>query len=417
MKNSILLIILLLFFVNVLSAQTNIYWTDYTTDNIYKSDLDGFNQSTVTAAAACRGIAIDETNGYIYYVDNDNNKIIRKDLDGSNSIDIVTGLVIPTALALDVEGGKIYWSDNDPTKDHISRANLNGTSPEVVISAPSDNIYGIALDLVNNKIYWTQVSANKIQKADLNGSNAEDLITGLNNPYGIALDVANNYMYWTDYGTDEVRRATLSGGSSTALVSTGLIYPRSIAIDFQNSKLYWIDSSTDDIKSCALTGGTTTQVVTGIGNGNAIALYGVGFNAPTVTTTTASSITHDSASLGGNVTSDGGATVTERGVVYSTTDSTPTIGEGGVTKDTNGSGTGVFSESIGSLSSSATYYYNAYAINSEGTSYGTVKSFTTDAPLPVTLSNFSTQYVQNQFVKVNWTSESETNMYGYKLYR
>ena len=40
-----------------------------------------------------------------------------------------------------------------------------------------------------------------------------------------------------------------------------------------------------------------------------------------------------------------------------------------------------------------------------------------DVSLPVTLSNFSAQYVQNQFVKVNWTSESETNMYGYKLYR
>jgi len=105
---------------------------------------------------------------------------------------------------------------------------------------------------------------------------------------------------------------------------------------------------------------------------------------PTVTTTAASGITTSSATLGGNVTSDGGVTVTERGVVYSTTDVTPTIAEG-ATKDANGSGTGIFSESIGSLSVNKTYYYNAYAINSQGTSYGTASSFST-LPLAATVT-------------------------------
>lgn len=105
--------------------------------------------------------------------------------------------------------------------------------------------------------------------------------------------------------------------------------------------------------------------------------YNISFTAPltpTVTTAAASSISVTSATLGGNVTDQGVSAVSERGVVYSTTDATPTIAEG-ATKDDNGSGTGAFSESIGSLSSGTTYYYNAYAINSEGTSYGTAKSF------------------------------------------
>jgi len=105
---------------------------------------------------------------------------------------------------------------------------------------------------------------------------------------------------------------------------------------------------------------------------------------PSVTTTVASSITSNSATLGGNVTNDGGASVTVRGVVYSSTDATPTIGEGGVTNDTNGSGTGIFSESIGSLSPGTTYYFQAYATNSEGTAYGGVESFITLAAPSVT---------------------------------
>ena len=99
---------------------------------------------------------------------------------------------------------------------------------------------------------------------------------------------------------------------------------------------------------------------------------------PTVSTSSASSVSTASATLGGNVTDDGGASVTERGVVYSSTDSEPEIGDAGVTKDANGSGTGSFSESIGSLSSGTLYYFQAYAINSEGTSYGSVvQTFTT----------------------------------------
>lgn len=102
---------------------------------------------------------------------------------------------------------------------------------------------------------------------------------------------------------------------------------------------------------------------------------------PTVTTTAASSITASSASLGGEVTIEGGATVDERGIVYSSTDNTPEIDENGVTKKSNGSGIGIFSESITDLSANTIYYVRAYAVNSSGTGYGDVETFTTlEAP-------------------------------------
>jgi hypothetical protein len=94
---------------------------------------------------------------------------------------------------------------------------------------------------------------------------------------------------------------------------------------------------------------------------------------PTVTTTTASSVRNDRAQVGGNVTSSGSATVTERGVVYAKHSNVTTAD----TKRSSGTGTGSFSFTIYSLSSRTTYYYRAYAINSAGTSYGVEKSFTT----------------------------------------
>ncbi|MCB2376442.1 Ig-like domain-containing protein [Hymenobacter sp. BT635] len=101
---------------------------------------------------------------------------------------------------------------------------------------------------------------------------------------------------------------------------------------------------------------------------------------PTVTTATPATVTTTSAVLGGNVTADGGATVTERGVVYSSTNTTPTTAD---TKDTNGNSTGSFSETISGLTPGTRYYVRAYAINSAGTAYGSVLNFTTTPTAPV----------------------------------
>jgi hypothetical protein len=100
-------------------------------------------------------------------------------------------------------------------------------------------------------------------------------------------------------------------------------------------------------------------------------------STPTVTTSTASLINVTSAELGGEVTFDGGLTVSERGIVYSSTNTDPEIGGANVTKDTNGNGVGSFSEVISNLSGGTTYYFKAYVINLDGTSYGALKSFTT----------------------------------------
>ncbi len=94
---------------------------------------------------------------------------------------------------------------------------------------------------------------------------------------------------------------------------------------------------------------------------------------PTVTTITVTSITHNSANSGGNVTYDGGATVTARGVCWSTS-SNPTISN---YHTTDGSGTGTFTSSITGLADNTTYYVRAYATNSVGTSYGNQIFFTT----------------------------------------
>lgn len=101
--------------------------------------------------------------------------------------------------------------------------------------------------------------------------------------------------------------------------------------------------------------------------------------SPTVTTPSAGSITASGASLGGNVTSDEGALITERGVVYSATatNADPLISGTGVTKVATTGTTGVFTVAVTGLLPETSYSYKAYAINSQGVSYTSVAIFTT----------------------------------------
>jgi len=94
---------------------------------------------------------------------------------------------------------------------------------------------------------------------------------------------------------------------------------------------------------------------------------------PTVSTTSVSNVTQTSAQSGGNVTSDGCATVTARGVCWSTSPN-PTVSDN---YTTDGGGTGTFVSAISGLSPNTPYYVRAYATNSVGTSYGNEVSFTT----------------------------------------
>lgn len=141
------------------------------------------------------------------------------------------------------------------------------------------------------------------------------------------------------------------------------------------------DSSGNGTFISSLTGLTpgTTYYARAYATNNSGSAYGNEFmfttpaNIPSISTTTITSITLNSAICGGNVTNTGGAAVTARGICWSITPN-PTITD---SKTINGTGTGTFSGSLTGLSANTTYYARAYATNNIGTAYGNELTFTT----------------------------------------
>lgn len=99
---------------------------------------------------------------------------------------------------------------------------------------------------------------------------------------------------------------------------------------------------------------------------------------PDLSTTVVTNITKASMTSGGNITSDGGATVTSRGIYWSTK-LNPTSSDS-MTND--GDGIGQFTSSITGLTANTVYHIRAYAINSIGTAYGADILFSTNSSFP-----------------------------------
>ena len=318
-----------------------IYWTDYGTDKIQRANLDGSNVEDLVTSGLWGpvSIALDIAGGKMYWADFGTAKIQRANLDGSNVEDLVTsGLNGPNGIALDIAGGKMYWTDVGTDKAaKIQRANLDGSNVEDLVtsglrSPPSIafdigggafdigggkiavdigggafdigggkiavdiaggafdigggkiavDIAGGAFDIGGGKIYWTGFGTDKIQRANLDGSNVEDLVTsGLNGPNGIAVDIAGGKMYWTDAEGDNIRRANLDGSNVEDLITSGLDAPGRIALDIASGKMYWTHTdwnpATEEftngkIQRANLNGTEVEDVITGLDVPDGIAL-------------------------------------------------------------------------------------------------------------------------------------------------
>ena len=188
--------------------------------------------------------------------------------------------------------------------------------------------------------------------------------------------------------TDITATSASSGGQVTAdggatVTARGVCWSTTQNPITSNSKT--TDGSGTGNFSSALTG--LSQGTTYYFKAYAINSVGTGYSdqstfttlalAPVLTTSDLTAVTSTSAAGGGNITNDGGASITARGLCWSTSQN-PTVSDN---KTTDGTGTGSFTSAITGLTAGTTYYVRAYAINSVGTSYGNQVSATTTTGL------------------------------------
>ena len=246
----------------VWADSTKMYWSDYLADKIQRANLDGSSiEDLITGLMGPCRIDIDLVAGKIYWTHYWPPKIQRANLDGSSVEDLITGLDMPDGIALDVAGGKMYWTD--PGSEKIQRANLDGTDVENLVTGVE--AYDIALDLSGCKMYWAVCFDDIIQRANLDGSVIETVVAGEGMINGIGLDAVSGKIYWT-YASllgEGIQRANLDGSSIETLVTLGSSSPGDIALYLPDGKMYWTVYG-GSIQRANLDGSNVEDIVTGL---------------------------------------------------------------------------------------------------------------------------------------------------------
>mgnify|MGYP000042851758 CR=1 FL=1 len=124
-----------------------------------------------------------------------------------------------------------------------------------------------------------------------------------------------------------------------------------------------------------------------------------------------SNISSSTASITSTINSDGGASITSRGVVWNTSIN-PTIALS--TKTNSGTGTGTFTASLSGLTASTVYYIRTYATNANGTVYGNEISFTTTGVTPSLTTTAASNTTINSFTTGGTISSDGGNLVTYR---
>ncbi len=245
------------------SAET-VYWVDRHSGKIAGLGLSAsaVSDALTNPVVAPRDLFLDGVSGKMYWVDGDAFKIQRANFDGTQVEDLVQGTDFsrPGSVVVDAASQKMFWAQGDA----VRRADTDGTDVEDLATGllrPG----GLALDAGAGKLYWDD-DFGRIQRANLDGSDYEVLVdTGSFTQPPISLDVSGGKMYWSVFsldGTNKIRRANLDGSSIEDLVSLGTFPTQQMTVDPVGQKIYWSEVLPTAIRRSNLDGSNVEDVVT-----------------------------------------------------------------------------------------------------------------------------------------------------------
>jgi hypothetical protein len=342
--------------------------TDGTTSGTYTSSITGLTAGTTYYVRAYATNAIGTGYG-----------------DAQSFTTSSSALILPT-VGSSYGGGKVayVYQNGDP--------GYSSSSVPVLIAANADQVGNLS----GGTALWSITGGSgDAQKVGLIGSSFEALGAGLSNTNAII----------TKYGTGnyaakfarEYTDGTYNDWYMPSINELGKLYLNRVAIGGFSTQYYW--SSTEVQESSTQISGYSWSF-NGSGNDKHMDTKAWNMKIRAVRTTTivpstssspivaettsATSITANSAILGGNVTDEGATQVSVRGLVYGTSTGSSTFSV------TIGSGAGTFTGTITGLTQGTTYFVRSFATNVQGTSYGAETSFTTQTTPTVSTTSTPT---------------------------
>lgn len=228
-----------------ISGQTYDMETDYYKGVLYwgegsyvkKANIDGTNAQTLTTVSGqVGGLALDLTNNKLYfsrYSGSSNVLIMKCNLDGTNLDTIVTSPITNGNnynLSISPTLQKLYWTEEatSGSSNSVLRCNLDGSNVETLMTI-SNFMPGLAIDEKNQKLYLAYWNDSQVMTTDMTCSTTPTLVFGSSNgTFQMAVDNINSKLYFAEMSSNKIRKCNLDGTSPADIVSSVFVMALSI---------------------------------------------------------------------------------------------------------------------------------------------------------------------------------------------
>jgi len=275
MKKTLLLLCILLTTIQIaIKAQDRIYW-GISDKSISSAKIDG---TDVKLSVALSGQTFDmETDfykGILYW--GEDHSVKKANTDGTNLQTLYAGSMDIGGLALDLIHNKLYFSEFGGAHVIIRRCNLDGTGMEVIVTSPisSEETFSLAISPTLQKLYWTESNSNNnsiIMRCNLDGTNIETLKATTSFIPGLTIDEKNQRLYLAYWRDDKVMTTDMTCSATPTLVFAGSNGTFQMAVSNVENKLYFGEIETAKIRKCNLDGSSPQDIVSDL-SGSPMAL-------------------------------------------------------------------------------------------------------------------------------------------------
>ncbi|KAH3846670.1 hypothetical protein DPMN_088972 [Dreissena polymorpha] len=202
-----------------------VYDTTYT--NVMQIDLRTNEQAVVPLkdVSYVFGLLYDIETKRIIWSERGNPIVYSAFLNGTG-VKVVgkTGSSVVTRFAKDETTGNIYYTSMSTSLDqHVGVITPSGDTIYLVDYFLGDAKGSIAVHPGSGKMYYVVCAYpnSYIAEANMDGSDVRKLITDVHTPDGLAIDYINNFIYWTDVYENTIRRCnlTLNGTNCSTIIN------------------------------------------------------------------------------------------------------------------------------------------------------------------------------------------------------
>ena len=232
------------------------------------------------SVSRCTSMGVDVLNGKLFFIDGPSSSIWSVNLDGSGLALVRSAVTdFPMDLALDVLNQRIYFTTSSTLQSNntVQATSYTGTGSAVLFTASGASGNGvsrctaIALDTANSKIFLADAGARRIWSLNLAGSGLAALATTTNCfPTGLAVDSVSRQVYFTAgsavQASNFIQRVNYDGsGLTTRFTASGSVQRcTALDLDLANSVIYLSDAGANTLWRMPLAGGAASSVVSGL---------------------------------------------------------------------------------------------------------------------------------------------------------